>query len=103
MSHKIQCRVDLINADGTFTVKGVDGYRLERDGVSYNVFWKFSNDKIMGAKELLHVENGNENEVVSRRLFEMLLVAKLNSQKVELDVCIDCSTNLMIVKNVKLI
>ncbi len=42
MAYKIECYVETISSDGMVTVRGVDGYRLERDGKAYNVFWEMS-------------------------------------------------------------
>lgn len=36
-TYKIECYVETVSSDGCVTVRGVDGYRLER-GKTYNVF-----------------------------------------------------------------
>ncbi len=44
IQYKIECYVETVSSDGCVTVRGVDGYRLEKkEGEkekTYNVFWK---------------------------------------------------------------
>lgn len=48
-TYKIECYVETISSDGNVTVRGVDGYRLEKkEGEkekAYNVFWKVEDAK----------------------------------------------------------
>ena len=95
--YKIECYVETISSasDGNVTVRGVDGYRLEKkEGEkekTYNVFWKVENAKrdkadevfvkIFPAEKSLSLEENSKG-------FQFFLTAKANHLKVSLDVAL---------------
>ena len=74
MPYKIECYVKTLSSDGSFTIRGVDGYYLERGEKTYNVFWN-ENDKA----ELVPTD-GRQWEL------QTLLIAKGNNQKILVEV-----------------
>lgn len=96
-TYKIECYVETISSasDGNVTVRGVDGYRLEKkEGEkekTYNVFWKVENAKrdkadevfvkIFPAEKSLSLEENSKG-------FQFFLTAKANHLKVSLDVAL---------------
>lgn len=95
--YKIECYVETISSasDGNVTVRGVDGYRLEKkEGEkekAYNVFWKVEDAKKGGAGEVsvkvFPAEKSLSLEKNSKEL-QFLLPAKANHLKVSLDVAL---------------
>ncbi len=114
-TYKIECYVETVSSDGNVTVRGVDGYRLEKkEGEkekTYNVFWKVEDTKnggalvkIFPAEEKLRLnekqsggsptgESGKAEEGKTEKVFakdlQFLLTAKANHLKVSLDVALD--------------
>lgn len=113
--YKIECYVETVSSasDGNVTVRGVDGYRLEKkEGEkekTYNVFWKVENAerdkadealvKVFPAEENLRLnekqsdgklkgKKGKTEKVFDKEL-QFLLTAKANHLKVSLDVALD--------------
>lgn len=108
-TYKIECYVETVSSDGNVTVRGVDGYRLEKkEGEkekTYNVFWKVEDTKnggalvkIFPAEEKLKMdekqsdgsstgESGKVEKVFDKKL-QFLLTAKANRLKVSLDVAL---------------
>lgn len=100
MAYKIECYVETISSDGDVTVRGVDGYRLERDGKAYNVFWEMSQTddksktddiveteiltKVFRAEKALKWNKKQENSYGEN--FQLLLTAKASRLKVLLEV-----------------
>lgn len=111
-TYKIECYVETVSSDGNVTVRGVDGYRLEKkEGEkekTYNVFWKVENAgevlvKVFPVEENLllvekqfigksKVERRNAKEEKTEKVFDkelqFLLTAKANHLKVSLDVAL---------------
>lgn len=105
MAYKIECYVETISSDENVTVRGVDGYRLERDGKAYNVFWEMSqtedksktDDKVETEilTKVFRVEKAlewsKEHEYFYCENFQLLLTAKASRLKVLLEVKDDMS------------
>lgn len=95
MQYRIECYVETVSSDGNVTVRGVDGYRLEKkEGEkekAYNVFWKVEDAKKGGAGEVpvkvFSAEKSLSLEKNSKEL-QFLLTAKANHLKVSLDVAL---------------
>ncbi len=114
-TYKIECYVETISSGGEVTVRGVDGFRLEK-GKTYNVFWKVKPEnaesdnadealvKILPAEKTLSLdekqledsptdksgeaEKGKTEKVFDKEL-QFLLTAKASHLKVSLDVALD--------------
>lgn len=97
--YKIECYVETISSasDGNVTVRGVDGYRLEKkEGEkekAYNVFWKVEDAKKGGAGEVsVKVFPAEKSlslgKVQKNKKLQFLLPAKANHLKVSLDVAL---------------
>ena len=110
MQYKIECYVETVSSDGNVTVRGVDGYRLEKkEGEkekTYNVFWKVKPEdaesdnadealvKILPVEKTLSQsekkgkndssENNEEIKFFDKEL-QFLLTAKANHLKVLLE------------------
>lgn len=88
MPYKIECYVKTLSSDGSFTVRGVDGYYLERGEKAYNVFWgerdnKNENDKA----ELKKISEGFKVPTDGCQWeYQILLTAKSNNQKILVEV-----------------
>ena len=111
--YRIECYVETVSSDGCVTVRGVDGYRLEKkEGEkekTYNVFWKVEDAKkgeadealvkIFPAEKTLSFDEkqsddkskGKKGEIekVFAKDLQFLLTAKANHLKVSLDVALD--------------
>ena len=93
--YRIECYVETVSSDGNVTVRGVDGYRLEKkEGEkekAYNVFWKVEDAKKGGAGEVpvkvFSAEKSLSLEKNSKEL-QFLLTAKANHLKASLDVAL---------------
>ncbi len=83
IQYKIECYVETVSSDGCVTVRGVDGYRLEK-GKTYNVIWKLDAEevKIFPVGESLSLGENSKD-------LQFLLTAKANHLKVSLDVALD--------------
>ena len=82
MPYKIECYVKTLSSDGSFTVRGVDGYYLERGEKAYNVFWN-ENDKA----ELKEISDKFKVPTDGRQWeLQTLLIAKGNNQKILVEV-----------------
>ena len=77
MSYKIQCRVETLDSERTLTIRGVDGYRLEKEGCSYNVYWKVDGKGNLKCSD-------DSLSISCEKNFAILLSAKANNLKVEL-------------------
>ena len=92
MQYKIECYVETVLSDGNVTVRGVDGYRLEKkEGEkekTYNVFWKVEDAESDKADEVLvkifPAEKTLSFDENSKEL-QFLLTAKANHLKVLLE------------------
>ncbi len=94
MAYKIECYVETVSSDGKVTVRGVDGYRLERGDKMYNVLWEDGslNVKLLPMGDLNSA--GSEQHgifKVSKENFQLLLTAKASRLKVWLEVKDDMS------------
>lgn len=81
--YKIEGFVETISSDGSFTIRGGDGYCLEKDGKKYNVFWKV--DSANGDKPCEPVAESEGLKVPNdwrQWEYQMLVTAKVNHQKV---------------------
>lgn len=96
-TYKIECYVEAIFSDENITVRGVDGYRLEKkEGEkekTYNVFWKVEDTKNDEAGEVsVKVFPAEKNlslgKVQKNKKLQFLLPAKANHLKVSLDVAL---------------
>lgn len=96
-TYKIECYVETISSasDGNVTVRGVDGYRLEKkEGEkekTYNVFWKVEDTKNDEAGEVpVKVFPAEKSLSLGKNSKELqfLLPAKANHLKVSLDVAL---------------
>lgn len=93
MAYKIECHVETISSDGNVTVRGVDGYRLERAGKAYNVFWEMSQTDDKVETEILTkvfrvekaLEWNKKPEDSYGKNFQLLLTAKASRLKVLLE------------------
>lgn len=105
MTYKIECYVETISSDGKVTVHGVDGYRLERDGKAYNVFWEMSQTddkaeekiltKVFRVEKALKWNKEQKNKEQKNSYgenFQLLLTAKASRLKVLLEVKDDMSS-----------
>lgn len=82
MPYKIECYVKTLSSDGSFTIRGVDGYYLERGEKIYNVFWN-ENDKA----ELKEISDKFKVPTDGRQWeLQTLLIAKGNNQKILVEV-----------------
>ena len=82
MPYKIECYVKTLSSDGSFTIRGVDGYYLERGEKTYNVFWN-ENDKA----ELKEISDKFKVPTDGRQWeYQILLIAKGNNQKILVEV-----------------
>ena len=82
MPYKIECYVKTLSSDGSFTIRGVDGYYLERGEKTYNVFWN-ENDKA----ELNEISDKFKVPTDGRQWeLQTLLIAKGNNQKILVEV-----------------
>lgn len=82
MPYKIECYVKTLSSDGSFTIRGVDGYYLERGEKTYNVFWN-ENDKA----ELKEISDKFKVPTDGRQWeLQTLLIAKGNNQKILVEV-----------------
>ena len=82
MPYKIECYVKTLSSDGSFTIRGVDGYYLERGEKIYNVFWN-ENDKA----ELKEISDKFKVPTDGRQWeYQILLTAKSNNQKILVEV-----------------
>lgn len=95
-TYKIECYVETISSGGEVTVRGVDGFRLEKkEGEkekTYNVFWKVKAEdaknkkadealvKVFPAEEKLSLGKDRKNINL-----QFLLTAKANHLKVLLE------------------
>lgn len=97
--YKIECYVETVSSasDGNVTVRGVDGYRLEKKESekekTYNVFWKVEDTKNDEAGEVsVKVFPAEKNlslgKVQKNKKLQFLLPAKANHLKVSLDVAL---------------
>lgn len=88
MPYKIECYVKTLSSDGSFTVRGVDGYYLERGEKAYNVFWKERDNKNENDKaELKKISEGFKVPTDGRQWeLQTLLIAKGNNQKILVEV-----------------
>lgn len=87
MQYKIECYVETVSSDGCVTVRGVDGYRLEKDGKMYNVFVEVSNDAKEDVFEGKIVLSKKElSFVVNSPISQWLKEVKVNSSKIMLEV-----------------
>ena len=93
--YRIECYVETVSSDGNVTVRGVDGYRLEKkEGEkekTYNVFWKVENTKNDEAGEVsVKVFPAEKSLSLGKNPKELqfLLPAKANHLKVSLDVAL---------------
>ena len=107
MTYEIECFIETIDSEGCFTIRGAEGYCLEKDGKTYNVLWPNgdqTNDKSNSTIECLWVEReftmrkGN-----SQREFLLLISAKTNHSKVKLFFVKDSEKNLFTLKKIDLI
>lgn len=94
--YRIECYVETVSSasDGNVTVRGVDGYRLEKkEGEkekTYNVFWKVEDAKKGGAGEVpVKVFPAEKSLSLGNIELQFLLTAKANHLKVSLDVVLD--------------
>lgn len=91
--YRIECYVETVSSDGNVTVRGVDGYRLEKkEGEkekAYNVFWKVEDAKKGGAGEVpVKVFPAEKSLSLGNIELQFLLTAKANHLKVSLDVAL---------------
>lgn len=92
--YKIECYVETVSSasDGNVTVRGVDGYRLEKkEGEkekTYNVFWKVEDAK--NDEALVKVFPAEKSLSIGKNSKELqfFLTAKANHLKVSLDVAL---------------
>ncbi len=96
--YRIECYVETVSSasDGNVTVRGVDGYRLEKKegekARTYNVFWKVENAKNDEADEALIKAFPAEKRLSldeNGKVLQFLLPAKANHLKASLDVALD--------------
>ena len=113
-TYKIECYVETVSSDGNVTVRGVDGYRLEKkEGEkekTYNVFWKvkpedaesdkadevlvkvFPTEKKLKFDEKQSDDKSKGKKGKTKKVFDkelqFLLTAKANHLKVSLDVAL---------------
>lgn len=88
MPYKIECYVKTLSSDGSFTIRGVDGYYLERGEKAYNVFWEERDNKNENDKaELKKISEGFKVPTDGRQWeYQILLTAKSNNQKILVEV-----------------
>ena len=107
MTYEIECFIETIDSKGCFTIRGAEGYYLEKNSMIYNVLWTNdyqTNDKSNSTIECLWVEQkftmrkGN-----SQREFLLLISAKTNHSKVKLIFVKDSEKNLFTLKKIDLI
>ena len=85
--YRIECYVETVSSDGNVTVRGVDGYRLEKDGKTYNVFVEVSKDAKEEAFEGKIVLSKKElSFVVNSPISQWLKDVKMNNSKMMLEV-----------------
>ena len=85
--YRIECYVETVSSDGNVTVRGVDGYRLEKDGKTYNVFVEVSKDAKKEAFEgKIALSKKELSFVVNSPISQWLKDVKMNSSKTALEV-----------------
>ncbi|PWJ34684.1 hypothetical protein [Fibrobacter succinogenes] len=93
--YKIQCKIINLQQTGKLTIRGIEGFHIEKDKKDYNVFW---------SNEVNPIVRDESEKLTFERWwaptdFQMLLVAKANGLRVELDV----DANLHICGNITLL
>lgn len=86
MTYEIECYIETIDSEGNFTFHGAEGYCLEKGDKTYNILWPDDNLKDDKSKILVVFEQNELNLKVNlskqQRMFQLLLNAKVNRQKV---------------------
>ena len=85
--HRILCYIKSLDSKGTVTICGTDGCYVEyKDSHGNlnkcNIYWLLGDDKIRSVDTTLQVD-------VASNLFQMLLIAKAQNLKVELNTAFD--------------
>lgn len=92
MKYEIECYIETIDSEGSFTVHGAEGFCLEKGDKTYNILWPDDKSKDDKLKTLVVFEQNELNLKVNlskqQRMFQLLLDAKVNRQKVMMNV--DC-------------
>lgn len=93
MTYMIKGVVETLSSDGKFRIRGAEGYSLEKDDKTYNVFWEASGNasKIKESGELNLVACPQKDGEEERK-FQLLASARANHQKVELEVELKSAT-----------
>lgn len=100
--YKIEGFVETISSDGSFTIRGEDGYCLEKDGKKYNVFWKdasVDDNKSKDGHKHIEVFVCNPSSLLKTPIdgrqweYQTLVTAKVNHQKVIVELKDDFDKN----------
>ena len=87
MIYEIECFIETIDSEGNFTIRGSEGFSLEKEDKTYNILW--SRDKSNELVAFIQNElNLKLNLSKQQRMFQLLLNAKVNHQEIMMKV--DC-------------
>lgn len=82
-NYKIQCYIETLSSDNKITLRGCEGYRLQKEDKKYLVFFEDSpnaiNCKLFNESDEFMIAQPNAN------IQDMLLAAQIHHKKVELE------------------
>lgn len=93
---KIEGYVETVSSDGYFTIRGGDGYSLEKDGKKYNVFWNDESKDDKANVDVFICESSGLLKMPNdwhQWEYQMLVAAKVNHQKVIVELKDDFDKN----------
>ena len=83
MKYEIECYIETINSDGSFSVHGTEGYCLEKGDKTYNVLWQEDSSNAPVVSLLSDKIFSQSKDNVQNGLL-LLISAKTNHSKVKL-------------------
>lgn len=102
MKYEIECYIETIDSEGSFTFHGSEGYCLEKDGKNYNILWP--EGKLNSIIECIRVEQKfSLCQKNSKKKILLLVSAKTNHSKVKLVFVKASEKNHLILQNLALI
>ena len=102
MTYEIECYIETIDSEGSFTVHGAEGFCLEKGDKTYNVLW--GKGKLNKSDVCLPIERKFsllKND--SQKKFFLLVLAKTNHSKVKLVFDKASDKNVFTIKSMSLI
>ena len=102
MTYEIECYIETIDSEGSFTFHGSDGYCLEKDEKNYNILWP--DGKLNSIIECIRVEQKfSLCKKNSKKNILLLVSAKTNHSKVKLVFVKNLEKNHLSLKSIVLI